>query len=69
VPAVRRPGQDVLLAALDRGDFYIICADDETTPEMDRKRILRSAGDLVENRPALSRWRPDYAREFAQFCA
>jgi hypothetical protein len=36
---------------------------------MDRKRILWSAGDLVENRPALSRWHPDYAREFAQFCA
>jgi hypothetical protein len=33
------------------------------------KRILWSAGDLVENRPALSRWNPDYAREFAQFCA
>jgi NAD(P)-dependent dehydrogenase (short-subunit alcohol dehydrogenase family) len=60
---------DVLLAALDRGDFYIICPDDETTLEMDRKRILWSAGDLVENRPALSRWHPDYVREFAQFCA
>jgi NAD(P)-dependent dehydrogenase (short-subunit alcohol dehydrogenase family) len=60
---------DVLLAALDRGDFYIICPDDETTLKMDRKRILWSAGDLVENRPALSRWHPDYAREFAQFCA
>jgi hypothetical protein len=60
---------DFMLAALDRGDFYIICPDDETTLEMDRKRILWSAGDLVENRPALSRWHPDYAREFAQFCA
>jgi hypothetical protein len=59
---------DFMLAALDRGDFYIICPDDETTLEMDRKRILWSAGDLVENRPALSRWHPDYAREFAQFC-
>jgi hypothetical protein len=60
---------DVLLAALDRGDFYIICPDDETTLAMDRKRILWSAGDLVENRPALSRWHPDYAPEFAQSCA
>jgi hypothetical protein len=60
---------DVLLSALDRGDFYIICPDDETTSEMDRKRILWSAGDLVGNRPALSRWHPDYARDFAQFCA
>jgi hypothetical protein len=36
---------------------------------MDRKRILWSAGDLVENRPALSRWHSDYAGEFAQFRA
>jgi NAD(P)-dependent dehydrogenase (short-subunit alcohol dehydrogenase family) len=70
-PGAWMPDQviDGLLAALDRGDFYIICPDDETTWEMDRKRILWSAGDLVENRPALSRWHHDYAREFAQFCA
>jgi hypothetical protein len=30
---------DFMLAALDRGDFYIICPDDETTSEMERKRI------------------------------
>ncbi len=34
-----------------------------------RKRILWSAGDLVENRPALSRWHPAHARDFAQFGA
>jgi NAD(P)-dependent dehydrogenase (short-subunit alcohol dehydrogenase family) len=60
---------DFMLPALDRGDFYIICPDDETTPKMDRNRILWAAGDLVENRPALSRWHPDYAREFARFSA
>ena len=27
----------------------------------------RAAGDLVENRPALSRWHPDYAEAFAEF--
>ena len=60
---------EVLLATLDRGDFYIICPDDETTLATDRKRVLWSAGDLVENRSALSRWHPDCAREFAQFRA
>jgi short-subunit dehydrogenase len=60
---------DFMLAALDRGDFYIVCPDGETTSEMDQKRILWSAGDLVENRPALSRWHPDYAREFMRFCS
>jgi hypothetical protein len=54
----------VLLAALDRGDFYIVCPDDEVTPAMDRKRILWAAGDITENRPPLSRWHPDYAGKF-----
>ena len=60
---------DVLLAALDRGDFYIICPDDEVSAEMDRMRILWSAGDITENRPPLSRWHPDYAKAFAAFSA
>jgi NAD(P)-dependent dehydrogenase (short-subunit alcohol dehydrogenase family) len=58
---------DVLLAALERGDFYIICPDDDVTPAMDRKRVLWGAGDLTENRPALSRWHPDFADAFAKF--
>jgi len=58
---------DVLVAALARGDFYVICPDDDVTPEMDRKRILWGAGDLTENRPALSRWHPDFADAFARF--
>ena len=60
---------DVLVAALDRGDFYIICPDDEVSSEMDRMRILWSAGDITENRPPLSRWHPDYAKAFAAFSA
>jgi NAD(P)-dependent dehydrogenase (short-subunit alcohol dehydrogenase family) len=60
---------DVLLAALDRGDFYIICPDGEVTPEMDRARILWAAGDVVENRPPLSRWHSDYRQAFEKFCA
>jgi hypothetical protein len=58
---------DVLLTALERGDFYIICPDDDVTPEMDRKRILWGAGDMTDNRPALSRWHPDFADAFARF--
>jgi short-subunit dehydrogenase len=37
-----------LLAPLERGDFYIICPDDDVTPEMDRKRILWGASDMRE---------------------
>jgi hypothetical protein len=34
---------------------------------LDERRILWAAGDIVENRPALSRWHPDYAEAFADF--
>ncbi|MBV7327481.1 SDR family NAD(P)-dependent oxidoreductase [Chloroflexi bacterium TSY] len=57
----------VMMEALEQGDFYIICPDDEVTPQMDKERILWAAGDLVYNRPPLSRWHPDYAEEFKQF--
>lgn len=56
-----------MLPCLDRGDFYILCPDGETTREMDEKRIQWSADDLIENRPALSRWHPDYKAEFEAF--
>lgn len=58
-----------MVERLSMGDFYIICPDNEVTPEMDRKRILWAAGDMVNNRPALSRWHPDYAEEFEAFMA
>ncbi len=58
---------DYLLAAVERGDFYIICPDDEVTSEMDRKRILWAAGDIAENRPPLSRWHPEFGAAFKTF--
>ena len=56
-----------LLEAVDAGRFYVICPDDETTWEMDRKRILWAAMDLTEQRPALSRWHPDHTAAFEAF--
>lgn len=56
-----------LLHRLADQDFYIICPDNETSSEMDKKRILWQALDMIENRPALSRWHPDYADQFAAF--
>jgi len=55
---------DRLWAGLAANEFYVLCQDNETTREQDEKRILWSAGDIVENRPALSRWHPDYAEAF-----
>ena len=53
-----------MLERLAQGDFYILCPDNETSPEQDRARIAWAAGDIIENRPALSRWHPDYAEAF-----
>ena len=58
---------DRMIEALGRGDFYILCPDGETTPEMDCKRILWSALDVTENRPPLSRWHPDYKEQFEAY--
>jgi len=56
-----------MLEGIGRRDFYILCQDNETTLEQDRKRILWAAGDLVENRPALSRWHPEWAAAFTRY--
>jgi len=37
------------------------------TRDIDNRRILWAAEDIIRNRPALSRWHPDYETEFAQF--
>ena len=58
---------DFLLASMAAGDFYILCPDNEVSAELDERRILWAAGDIVENRPPLSRWRPDYKEAFAEF--
>ncbi|MCJ2035940.1 SDR family NAD(P)-dependent oxidoreductase [Methylobacterium sp. J-068] len=58
-----------LIAGLTRGDFYILCPDNETTRAQDETRIAWAAGDIVENRPALSRWHPDHAEAFRRFSA
>jgi hypothetical protein len=58
---------DFMLERLEAGDFYILCPDNEVTRPLDERRILWAAGDVVENRPALSRWHPDYAEVFAAF--
>ncbi|HTV17962.1 MAG TPA: SDR family NAD(P)-dependent oxidoreductase [Polyangiaceae bacterium] len=60
---------DYMLAGIDKGDFYILCPDNDVSSELDKKRIQWAAGDLIENRPALSRWHPDYAKAFEKFVA
>ncbi|HPG22299.1 MAG TPA: SDR family NAD(P)-dependent oxidoreductase [Amaricoccus sp.] len=60
---------DFMLARLEAGDFYILCPDNDVPRGLDEKRIAWAAGDVIENRPALSRWHPDWAEAFAAFVA
>jgi len=58
---------DFMIERVTAGDFYILCPDNDVPRRLDERRILWAAADIVENRPALSRWHPDYAEAFAAF--
>jgi NAD(P)-dependent dehydrogenase (short-subunit alcohol dehydrogenase family) len=58
---------DFMMERLAAGDFYILCPDNDVTRARDERRILWAAGDIVANRPPLSRWHPDHAAGFAAF--
>lgn len=60
---------DFMMQSLESGDFYILCPDNDVARPTDEKRILWAAGDIIENRPPLSRWHPDYADAFKAFLA
>jgi len=56
---------EFMLQSLDRGDFYILCPDNDVPRSLDERRILWAAQDIIENRPPLSRWHPDWQDRFA----
>ena len=56
-----------MLARIEAGDFYILCPDNDVTRATDEKRMAWAMGDIIENRPALSRWHPDWKDAFAAF--
>lgn len=60
---------DYMLGSLAAGDFYILCPDNDVDRATDEKRIAWNTGDIIENRPALSRWHPDHAADFEAFMA
>ncbi|KAL8634809.1 MAG: hypothetical protein Q9228_007630, partial [Teloschistes exilis] len=49
--------------------FYILCPDNDVTVEQDRKRMLWSVGDILNERPPLSRWRDEYKAEAEEWMA
>jgi NAD(P)-dependent dehydrogenase (short-subunit alcohol dehydrogenase family) len=58
---------EFMIASMARGDFYILCPDNDVTRAMDERRMRWHADDIILNRPALSRWHPDHAAAFARF--
>ena len=58
---------DFLLDGLAKGDFYILCPDNDVTRDVDERRILWAAQDVIDNRPPLSRWHDDWKQRFAEF--
>jgi NAD(P)-dependent dehydrogenase (short-subunit alcohol dehydrogenase family) len=58
---------DFMLQRLAAGDFYILCPDNDVSRELDEQRILWAAGDIVENRPPLSRWHPQFGEAFKAY--
>lgn len=68
-PAAWSAGQvvDFMLQSLARGDFYILCPDNDVDRATDEKRMAWAMGDLIENRPPLSRWHPDWKDRFEAY--
>jgi NAD(P)-dependent dehydrogenase (short-subunit alcohol dehydrogenase family) len=68
-PGAWTPDQviDMLVEGMARGDFYILCPDNEVTREIDNRRIIWAAQDITQNRPPLSRWHADYKDAFDTF--
>jgi len=58
---------EFMLARMAAGDFYVLCPDNAVTRAMDNKRMQWAMEDIIKNRPALSRWHPDYKDAFAAF--
>lgn len=69
-PAAAATPEDTVDYMLDRvraGSFYVLCPDGDVDRALDARRVAWAAGDITEDRPALSRWHPDYADAFKAF--
>jgi NAD(P)-dependent dehydrogenase (short-subunit alcohol dehydrogenase family) len=60
---------EFMLQSLERGDFYILCPDNDVDRATDERRMAWAIGDVIENRPPLSRWHPDFADASKEFIA
>ena len=58
---------DFMLEKLGDGEFYILCPDNDVPHALDARRIQWAADDIIQSRPALSRWHPDFKDKFAEY--
>ncbi|KAF3351631.1 hypothetical protein VdG2_00218 [Verticillium dahliae VDG2] len=58
---------EYLEESIARKEFYIICPDNDVTVEMNKKRMMWTAQDLIHRRRPLSRWREDLENEFNEW--
>jgi hypothetical protein len=56
-----------MMEGLAKGDFYILCPDNDVSRDLDEKRMAWAMGDIIENRPPLSRWHKDWGAAFEAF--
>jgi len=54
------------LAGLEAGTFYMLSPDNDVSRALDERRIAWAAGDIIADRPPLSRWHPDYSDAFKE---
>ena len=68
-PGAWTPGQtaDFMMEGLANGDFYILCPDNDVSRDLDEKRMAWAMGDIIENRPPLSRWHKEWGTAFEDF--
>lgn len=58
---------DFMLERIGAGSFYILCPDNDVSHALDSRRVQWAADDIIQNRPALSRWHPDFKDKFAEY--
>lgn len=58
---------DFFIESIGKGDFYILCPDNDVPRQLDEKRMAWAIGDIIENRPPLSRWHKDWSDRFDAF--
>ncbi|MCJ1388907.1 hypothetical protein MMC18_001758 [Xylographa bjoerkii] len=51
---------EYLETKMGEGVFYVLCPDNDVSVDTDRRRMLWAVGDVVQERPPLSRWREEW---------